>query len=145
MLIAVKSASTGNVNFGTPLRRVSSALVLSDAGTTSSYMFQGFSLVVFLVVGSESRVRVLQKNDRLYNKQFNSGGGVTSNAFANHCISKWRDGLTKAGKVSPAFILVLVVSSFHSLIYKHRVVFISIFSIFSSLLHFIYVFIYVFI
>lgn len=93
------------------------------------------------MVGSASQMRVLQKNNCLYNKQFKSGGRVTSNFFANHCISKWQDGLTKAGKVSPAFISVLVVSSFHSHIHKHCILFISMFSIFSSSLHlFIYLF-----
>lgn len=70
------------------------------------------------MVGSASQMRVLQKNDCLYNEQFKSGGRVTSNFFANHCISEWQDGLTKAGKVSPAFISVLVASSFHSHIHK---------------------------
>lgn len=93
------------------------------------------------MVGSASQMRVLQKNDCLYNKQFKSGGRVTSNFFANRCISEWQDGLTKAGKVSPAFISVLVVSSFHSHIHKHCILFISMFSIFSSSLHlFIYLF-----
>lgn len=55
----------------------------------------------------------------LYNKQFKSDGRVTSNFFANHCILKWHDGLTNKGKVSPAFILVLVMSNFHLHIHKH--------------------------